>query len=57
MNYTDIDNDWDQQLRDAMLDMPSPSDDDMEELINALSLQYELECERYNTLEHPFNAS
>ena len=48
MNYKLVDNDWDQQLRDAMADMPAPTDEEIEELVNGLwKEEQEREQERY----------
>jgi translation initiation factor 2 alpha subunit (eIF-2alpha) len=40
MNYNNISNDWDQQLRDAMMDMPAPTDEEVEMMIEELRQQY-----------------
>lgn len=40
MNYNNISNDWDQQLRDAMNDMPAPTDEEVEVMIEELRQQY-----------------
>lgn len=37
MNYNNIDNEWDQQLRDALADMPAPTDEEIEEMVTVMS--------------------
>lgn len=40
MNYNNIDNDWDQQLRDAWADVPVPTDEEVEVMIEELRQQF-----------------
>ena len=40
MNYNNIDNDWDQQLRDAWADVPAPTDEEVEVMIEELRQQF-----------------
>lgn len=34
MNYKLIDNDWDQMLRDAMADLPAPTDEELDAMLD-----------------------
>lgn len=36
MDYRDIDNDWDQQLRDALADLPCPSEEEVDAMLQDL---------------------
>jgi hypothetical protein len=36
MNYNNVSNDWDQQLRDAMMDLPAPTDEEIDQMLNDL---------------------
>lgn len=41
MNYSNVSNDWDQQLRDALADMPAPTDEEIEQMLNDLASIYD----------------
>lgn len=41
MNYSNITNDWDQQLRDAMADLPAPTDEEIDQMLNELAAEDE----------------
>jgi hypothetical protein len=36
MNYSTVDSDWDQQLRDALADQPCPSEEELDEMLRDL---------------------
>ena len=40
MNYNNITNDWDQQLRDAWMDVPAPTDEELNEMIESLRNEF-----------------
>lgn len=43
MNYKYIDSEWDEMIRDAMNDMPAPSEEELDEMLEEL---YRLNMER-----------
>jgi len=49
MNYNNISNDWDQQLRDAMMDVPAPTDEEVEMMIEELRQQYGDDYEEFDS--------
>ena len=40
MNYNNITNDWDMMVRDAIADLPAPTDEELDEMIESLRNEF-----------------